>query len=427
MITICLLLILFLSIAIGTPIAVSLGLTAVGYFMLKGQWPFLFLVAQRLFAGCNSFELIAIPLFVLSGDIMYNGAISKALVNLAKSLIGWARGNLAMTTTLGAMFFGAVSGSGPATASAIGAIVATPMEEEGYPKAYTSAVIAASAPLGSLIPPSILMVIYGAAAGTSIAKMLLAGVGPGILFGVLFLLYEMYVGRKYSYGTVTAFSISKVFKALREGIWALIAPLIILGGIYSGTFTPTEAAAVTVFYSLFVGMCINHTIKLKSLPDILLTSSITSGAVLFVLGTVAAFGYVLTREGIPQKLTMLLTSTIKTPLVFLLVVQVILLVVGMLMNGSAAIMILTPLLLPAVLRYGIDPVYFGGLMVANLCVGMYTPPVAVTSFVSARVTGATFDETNKALMPLLLISVLAILILIFVPKIISYLPNALWR
>ncbi len=425
MLTCSLLTVLGISILVGAPIAVALGVTAVTYFLLKGQIGFLFLVAQRLFAGCNSFELIAIPLFVLSGDIMYNGAISKALVNLAKSLLGWAKGNMAMTTTLGAMFFGAVSGSGPATASAIGAIVANPMEEEGYPRAYTSAVIAASAPLGSLIPPSVLMVVYGAAAGTSIAKMLLSGVGPGILFGFIFILYEMYVGKKKGYGTVTPFSFRGLIKALRDGVWALIAPLIILGGIYSGTFTPTEAAAVTVFYSLFVGMCINRTIKFKDLPNILFNSSITSGSVMFVLGTVAAFGYVITREGIPQQLTVALTSAIKTQITFLLVVQIILLVAGMLMNGSAAIMILTPLLLPAVRQYGIDPVYFGGLMVANLCVGMYTPPVAVTSFVAARVTGATFDETNRALYPLLILSVIVILILIFVPGIISYLPDML--
>lgn len=184
MLTAWLMVILIASIAVGAPIAVALGLTAAGYFLLKGQSAFLFLVAQRLFAGCNSFELIAIPLFVLTGDLMLEGAISKALVNLAKSIVGWMRGSLALATTLGSAFFGAVSGSGPATASAVGSIVAQPMLEEGYPKPYISAVIAASAPLGTLIPPSILMVVYGAATGTSIAKMLMAGIGPGFYSAV---------------------------------------------------------------------------------------------------------------------------------------------------------------------------------------------------------------------------------------------------
>ncbi|ADE56280.1 TRAP transporter large permease [Aminobacterium colombiense] len=425
MLTAWLLAILAISIAVGAPIAVSLGLTAVGYFLLKGQASFLFLVAQRLFAGCNSFELIAIPLFVLSGDLMLDGAISKALVDLAKSMFGWVRGNLALTTTLGSMLFGAVSGSGPATASAIGSIVAEPMAEEGYPRAYTSAVIAASSPLGSLIPPSILMVVYGAASGASIAKMLMSGIGPGILFGVLFMVYEIHVGRRAQYGSVSPFSLSQFLVALRKGVWALIAPVIILGGIYSGIFTPTEAAAVTVFYSLFVGMVVNRTIKLKNLPSILLRSGVTSGAILFVLGTVAAFGYVITREGIPQQLTIAATSIIKTPIMFLIVSQVILVVAGMLMNGSAAIMLLVPLFLPTVRQYGIDPVYFGGLMVANLSIGMYTPPVAVTSYVASRIAGASFDETNRALVPFLVVSFIAIVILLLVPGIITFLPHYL--
>ena len=265
MLTAWLMVILIASIAVGAPIAVALGLTAAGYFLLKGQSAFLFLVAQRLFAGCNSFELIAIPLFVLTGDLMLEGAISKALVNLAKSIVGWMRGSLALATTLGSAFFGAVSGSGPATASAVGSIVAQPMLEEGYPKPYISAVIAASAPLGTLIPPSILMVVYGAATGTSIAKMLMAGIGPGVLFCGLFMIYEIFVGRKARYGSVAPFSIAQFLTALKQGIWALIAPLIILGGIYSGIFTPTEAAAVAVFYSLLIGVFVNRTIKLKDI------------------------------------------------------------------------------------------------------------------------------------------------------------------
>jgi len=417
--------ILIASIAVGAPIAVALGLTAAGYFLLKGQSAFLFLVAQRLFAGCNSFELIAIPLFVLTGDLMLEGAISKALVNLAKSIVGWMRGSLALATTLGSAFFGAVSGSGPATASAVGSIVAQPMLEEGYPKPYISAVIAASAPLGTLIPPSILMVVYGAATGTSIAKMLMAGIGPGVLFCGLFMIYEIFVGRKARYGSVAPFSIAQFLTALKQGIWALIAPLIILGGIYSGIFTPTEAAAVAVFYSLLIGMFVNRTIKLKDIPSILLRSGVTAGAIMFVLGTVSAFGYVITREGIPQQLTVAATSAVHSPLVFLIIVQFILIIAGMFMNGSAVIILLAPILYPTVIHYGIDPVYFGGLMVANLAIGMYTPPVAVTSYVAARIVGASFDETNKALIPFLIVSLVAIVILLIVPGIITFIPGYL--
>ena len=419
------LVVLFLSLAVGASIATSLGLTAITYFLTGGGTRLLFLIPQRFFAGCNSFELIAIPLFVLAGDLMLEGHISKALVNLAKSLVGWMQGSLALVTTLACMFFGAVSGSGPATTSAIGSIVAKPMEEERYPKSYTSAVLACSGPLGSLIPPSILMVVYGAATNTSISKMLLAGIGPGILFGVIFMAYEGYVGRKKKYGKVAPFSVQTLLSSLREGIWALMAPLIILGGIYGGIFTPTEAAAVAVFYSLFVGMFILKKITWRTLPGILYRSSVTTGVIMVVVWTVAAFGYAITRAGIPQQLSLAATSLVKTPLVFLIIAQVILLVAGMFMNGSAAILLLAPLLAPTVIQYGIDPVFFGAVMVANLAIGMYTPPVAVCSYVASRITGVSFDETNRALVPFLILSLVALALLLVFPQVIMFIPNAL--
>lgn len=422
--TVSLLLVLFVSLLAGSPIAVCLGLTAVAYFFITGESHLMFILAQRLFAGCNSFELIAIPLFVLSGDLMLEGAISEALVNLSKSLVGWVKGSLALVTTLGCMFFGAVSGSGPATASAIGSVVVNSMREEGYPMDYTSAVIACSGPLGTLIPPSILMVVYGVATGTSISKMLLSGIGPGLLFGIAFMIYEAYVGKKRDYGEVTPFSLARLGKAVKDGIWAIIAPLIILGGIYSGIFTPTEAASVTVIYSLIVGMFIYKAIKFQDLPRILYNSALTTGSIMIVVGTVAVFGYAITREGIPQSLTLAATSAISSPVAFLLISQVIILIAGMFMNGSAAILLLAPLLHPTVVHYGINPVVYGALMVSNLAIGMYTPPVAVTSYISSRITGVSFDATNKALIPFLIISVALIVLLVFCPWIISIIPEA---
>jgi len=419
------LLVLFAGLAVGASIATCLGLTAITYFVASGGINLLFLIPQRFFAGCNSFELIAIPLFILSGDLMLEGEISKALVNLAKSLVGWMRGSLALVTTLGCMFFGAVSGSGPATTSAIGSIVVKSMEEESYPKAYTSAVLSCSGPLGTLIPPSILMVVYGASTNTSISKMLLAGIGPGILFGVVFMAYEAYIGKKRGYGKVSPFSGRRLLVALRESAWALLAPIIILGGIYGGLFTPTEAASVAVFYSLFVGMCISKTISWRSLPEILYRSGVTTGVIMVVVGAVAAFGYSITRAGIPQQLSLAATSLVKTPLVFLLLSQGILLIAGMFMNGSAAILLLAPLLSPTVAKYGIDPVYFGALMVANLAIGMYTPPVAVCSYVASRIANVSFDETNRALLPFLVLSVVAISLLLLFPSVVTYIPHVL--
>ena len=419
------LLVLFASLVIGTTIAASLGLTAITYFLASGGTKMFFLVPQRFFAGCNSFELIAIPLFILSGDIMLEGEISKALVNLAKSLVGWIRGSLALVGTLACMFFGAVSGSGPATTSAIGSIVADAMKEENYPRPYASAVLACSGPLGTLIPPSILMVVYGVATSTSISRMLMAGIGPGILFGVVFMVYESYVGRKFGYGTVTPFSGPAVLSALREGIWALLAPLIILGGIYGGVFTPTEAAGVAAFYSHFVGLFIRKTISWRALPDIFYRSGVTTGVIMIVVGAVSAFGYAITRAGIPQQLSQLATNLVETPLVFLLISQFILIIAGMFLNGSAAILLLAPILLPSVLLYNIDPIFFGGLMVANLAIGMYTPPVAVCSYISSRIAGVSFDETNRAVLPFLVLSFLCIGLMLAFPQIVMYFPSLL--
>ncbi len=410
---------------VGASIATCLGFSAVTYFVATENFKLFFLIPQRFFAGCNSFELIAIPLFILSGDLMLEGAISETLVHLAKSMVGWIRGSLALVTTLGCMFFGAVSGSGPATTSAIGSIVVESMNEEKYPKPYTSAVLSCSGPLGTLIPPSILMVVYGASTNTSISKMLLSGIGPGILFGVAFMLYEVYVGRRYGYGRVTPFSWGNLARALRESVWALLAPIIILGGIYGGIFTPTEAAAVAVFYSLFVGMFVTKTIKTKAIPDILYRSGVTTGVIMVIVGAVAAFGYAITRAGIPQQLSLAATSYVKTSMVFLAVSQVIILVAGMFMNGSAAILLLAPLLAPTVAKYGIDPVYYGALMVANLAIGMYTPPVAVCSYVASRITNISFDETNRALVPFLVVSLLALAVLLLLPGVVTYIPHVL--
>ena len=421
------LVVLFGCLALGTSIAASLGLTAITYFVSGGGSRLLFLIPQRFFAGCNSFELIAIPLFVLAGDLMLEGEISKALVNLAKSLVGWLWGSLALVATLACMFFGAVSGSGPATTSAIGSIVAKSMEEENYPKSYTAAVLSCSGPLGTLIPPSILMVVYGAATGTSISKMLLAGIGPGILFGIVFMIYEAYIGKKFGYGKVIPFSGRSLLSALREGIWAIMAPIIILGGIYGGIFTPTEAAAVAVFYSMFVSIFVLKTISWRDLPGILYRSGVTTGVIMVVVGTVAAFGYAITRAGIPQQLSQAATSLVKTPLLFLIISQVILLVAGMFMNGSAAILLLAPLLFPTVMKYGIDPVFFGAVMVANLAIGMYTPPVAVCSYVASRITGVSFDKTNRALLPFLVLSIVAIALLLAFPSIVLYIPNTVFK
>lgn len=408
---------------IGVPIAISLALTAVFYFFANNEIFYTLMIAPRLFGGINSFELLAIPLFILSGDLLFEGKVSKTLVDFANSIVGSFKGGMAMVTTLACMFFGAVSGSGPATAAAIGAVVAPEMEKADYDKSFTAAVIAASGPLGVLIPPSVLMVVYGVVTGTSIGELLLAGIGPGIVFGLSLMFYEYYISAKRGYGGLQKFKFSNIIKAAREAIWALLIPVIILGGIYSGAFTPTEAAVIAVVYSLFVGMFIYKSIKIKTLPDIFIKSSITTATVMLVVGAVSCFGWVLTREQIPEMLTMAAIKNVSSPLGFLFITNIILIFAGMIENGSATILLLAPLLYPIAMNFGINPVYFGALMVANLAIGMVTPPVAVTLYVSARICDVTMGELTRAIMPFFFILLLALLILILFPSITMFIPN----
>lgn len=418
---------LVLLLALGMPIAVSLALTSVFYLLAHGESFTIEMMAQRIFGGINKFELIAIPLFILSGDLLYEGKISKSLVSFVKSFMGPVRGSLALVTTVSCMFFGALSGSGPATAAAIGAVVAPEMEEEGYPAEFTASVIAASGPLGVLIPPSILLLVYGAVTNTSVAKLFLAGIFPGVLYGILLMLYEWYVSVKYGYGKTESFSIVKFLRSTIRAGWALGAPIVILGGIYSGIFTPTEAAVVAVVYAYLVGRFVYKTISWSLVKDTLIKSSITSATILFIIAGVACFGWVLTREQIPEKLTLLVTSKVTSKFTFLMISNLILLIAGMFENGSAVIILLAPLLLPMALKYGIDPVFFGALMTANLAIGMCTPPVAVTLYVTSRICNISFDVIAKRILPFIGVMIIGLVILTLFPSLTMYIPNVLTK
>lgn len=422
------LLIIFLLLAlIGVPIAISLALTAVSYFFINHEVFYTLIIAPRLFGGINSFELLAIPLFILSGDLLFAGRVSKTLVDLANSIVGSLKGAMAIVTTLACMFFGAVSGSGPATAAAIGSVVAPEMEKAGYDRVFTASVICASGPLGVLIPPSILMVVYGVVTGTSIGALLLAGIGPGLVFGLALMLYEYYYSRKMGYGSTQKFNLRNVGKAVREAIWALMIPIIILGGIYSGAFTPTEAAVVAVVYALVVGMFVYKSITLKTLPEIFLRSGVTTATILFIVGAVACFGWVLTREQIPEHLTAAALSHVSSPLMFMLICNIILIFAGMIENGSACILLLAPLMFPIAVQYGIDPVYFGAIMVANLAVGMITPPVAVTLYVSSRICNVPMSKLIPAIMPFFFVLIAALAVLVLFPSITLTIPNLVFK
>jgi C4-dicarboxylate transporter DctM subunit len=412
---------------IGVPIAVSLIMTAVVYFVGTGDIFYIQIISQRMFGGVASFELLAIPMFILSGDLLFEGQVSKSLVQLANSLVGHVRGSMSIVTTLACMFFGSVSGSGPATAAAIGSVVAPEMEKSGYDKAFTGAVITASGPLGILIPPSILMVVYGVVTNTSIGALLISGIGPGIVFGVFLMAYEWHISKKRGYGAkAEPFSVARVVKAIKDAVWALLIPVIILGGIYSGLFTPTEAAGVAVVYALFVGLVILRTLTVKSLFKILLNSSMTTATVMLVVAGVACIGWVLAREQIPEHLAALALSNVSSPLMFMLICNVILFFAGMIENGSACILLLSPLMFPISQQYGIDPVYFGAITVANLAIGMMTPPVATTLYVAAKVTKVPLSKLIPEIYPMVFVYFAALAVLLAFPEITMTLPKLMF-
>ncbi|MDO5115627.1 MAG: TRAP transporter large permease [Synergistaceae bacterium] len=410
---------------VGLPIAFSLGLTAVAYFFYTDNLRYLIVLAQRMFNGINSFELIAIPLFILAGDLMYEGKISQALVNLAKSLAGSVRGSMAIIATLACMFFGAVSGSGPATTSAISSVMAKGMKEDGYPPVFSACSVAAAGPLGSLIPPSITMVVYGVTTNTSVGELLLAGVWPGVVFGLCLMVYEFYICKKHNYGTILPFSLSNLVKNFVVSIPALLTPVIILGGIYSGIFTPTEAGGTAVFYALLVGMFWSRSIKIKDLPRILLTSGVAAATIIIIIGNVSCLSFVLTREQIPERLAAMAVESLSSPWQFLLVVNIIYIFAGMIENGSSAIVMLAPILHPIALKFGIDPVFFGAMTVANLAIGMVTPPMAASLYIAGRIFDVEIPDVIKGIMPFFYVMLVGLLIVCLTAPMVTWLPSVL--
>lgn len=393
--------------------------------LVSGQSFLIQSMAPRIFAGMNSFPLLAIPLFIVTGDFLSSGKISDTLLDLANSLVGSIKGSLAIVTIVSCMFFGAVSGSAVATASAIGSVVAPEVDKMGYDKKFIAAIIAAAGPLGILIPPSIPMVLFGAVTGTSIAALLLAGIGPGVLFGLILIIYSYIYARRKNYVSQINFSFANVIDKLKKAFWALLSPVIILGGIYSGIFTPTEAAAIAAIYSLFVGMCVYRSIKLKDLHKLLLKSSITNATIMIITASIILFNWVLARERIPQLLTNTVINYIHSPLAFLFFAIIVILIAGMFIDIPAAIILLAPLFMPMVRNFGINPVYFGGLIVAGLAIGLITPPVALTLYVSSMVTGVSVNKLIKEIIPIVIIMIIGVVILIFVPDIIMFIPKAL--
>lgn len=408
---------------IGLPIAFVLGASST-LALMAGDVN-LSVVIQRMFAGSGSFTLLAIPFFVLAGNLMSSGGISRRLVNLCNSLFGHISGGLAMVAVVTCAFFAAISGSSAATAAAVGAIIIPEMLKNRYDKNFAAATIASSAELGVIIPPSIGLIQYGVATETSISDLFMAGFIPGIFICVTLCIVAHILTKKQGFVPSEKKSAKERISAFKDAILALLMPVIILGGIYTGFFTPTEAAVVSVFYGLIVGTFIYREIKLADLKEILLNSVLTMATVLMIMAASNAFGWVLTKEQVPQAVAQAFLGMSSSKIVFLLLVNVMLLIVGMFCEAGAAMVILAPLLAPVASTLGIDMVHFGIIMMTNLAIGMVTPPVGVNLYVVCDSAKVKIEGMLKYLVIYFGILILDLMIITFAPPMSLTLPNLL--
>jgi C4-dicarboxylate transporter DctM subunit len=415
--------VLMIVLAIPIPIAVAIG-TAIGYFMMDLN---LVQVALSMYTGVEPFPLVTVPLFVFAGSLMEQGGMARRIVNMAQSMIGNYTGSLGLVAVLGCAFFAALSGSGPATTAAIGAVMIPSMIKQKWDPAMGGAIAAAGGALGSLIPPSNLMIIYGIVAEQSIPRLFLAGFIPGFVATALLMVTVYIIAKKRNYvGDGVEFSWSEVRRTLVDGKWAILAPFIILGGIYSGAFTPTEAASVAVFYALLIGGVAYKELTIKKIFACLKVTAMISGAVLIIVGPAKAFGELMSLLSVPDMIGDALSGVTESPFILLMIISVILIITGMFLESIAQIILLTPLLLPIVMALGIDPIVFGIIMVISCEVGFLTPPVGANLFVAARITNLGIDKISIAVLPFLLAYIGVLIFVSLFPDVVTWLPDLVY-
>ena len=401
---------------LSVPIGIAIGVATLITIIYSGSLPLGFL-AKELVTSVDSFPLMAVPFFILAGEIMGKGGISQRLFGVAGALVGNKTGGLAIATIITCMFFAAISGSGPATVAAIGGVMIPAMVQAGYDRRFATATVAAAGSIGIIIPPSIPMVMFGVTASVSVGDLFISGIIPGVLIGAAMMVWAWYYSKKMGYtGLEEKTSLKKIGKAIWDAKWALLIPVIILGGIYGGIFTPTEAAVVAVVYGLFAAMVLYRELSIKELPKVIYESALTTATVLIIVGAANAFGKLLTLEQIPTKIANGLISISSNPTVIILLITLILLIVGMFMDPLAAIIILTPILLPIVTQVGYDPLHFGALMIINLAVGYFTPPVGVNLFVGSSISGVPMGPLSKAVFPYVISMLIILLLVTFIPQ-----------
>ena len=404
---------MLLAFMLSISVAVSIGIASI-----VGAWQanlnFL-AVVKEMFAAINKFPLAAIPFFILAGNLMESGGISTRLVDFAKSIVGGVQGGLGATCVLTCMIFAAVSGSSVATTFAIGAILIPALIKHGYPTNYAAALQATSAELGVIIPPSIPMILYGVSAEVSIGELFISGFGPGLLIGGALMVFVIVYARIKGYGKGDKEGKLPFLLATRKAMLALFMPVIILGGIYGGVFTPTEASVVAVFYAFIVGVFVYRETRFSDLPRVLKKSVISSAVIMFIIANAGLFSYLITRAGVPDRIAAFLVEILQSPVLFLLGVNAALFVIGMFIETSASIIVLAPILAPVAVHFGIDPVHFGIIMIVNLALGMITPPFGVNLFAACTVARISLDQIIPRLLPFVLVILVCLMAITFMP------------
>jgi len=415
---------LFLLFLMGIPITFSLGVAAVGGLLLTGT-P-LVVVVQKLWTAVDTFPLVAVPLFILAGDIMSVGGITRRLVDFSQALVGHLTSGLAMVAVVACMFFAAVSGSAIADAAAIGGLLIPAMVANRYHAPFSASLVAAAGTIGPIIPPSIPMVLYGVMTNTSIAKLFAGGFLPGVLMGVGLMIYSYYVGKRRGYvGREQRATLSEVLRGLANALLAMFMPVIIIGGIIGGVFTPTESGVIAVVYALLLGLFVYRELSWRDLPKLLYATGLLTGKILFILGPASIFSFLLTVEGIPQQVTEAIGRLNPSWFTMLLFINVLLLIVGTFLDTISALFIFTPLLLPMAMAVGVDPIHFGIIVSVNLTIGMITPPVGVALFVTAGIAKLSIREMMRDLTPMIVVLIVALAITTYWTDMVMWIPRML--
>ena len=415
-------LLFFVLLLSSTPIAIVLGFTTLLAAIFLTEIP-IYMVPQMMFSALDSFIILAVPMFILTGDIVGNGRTAKKLIDFSKSLLGQMAGGLGITTILACMVFSAITGSSLTGIVAIGAVMFPALIKANYEKNFSLGLITASSSLGILIPPSIPMIIYALVMGVSVGHVFMAGFGPGIVIGLVFMGYSWYLAKRNGWIGEKRSSWSVVLHKAKDGIWALMLPIIVLGGIYGGIFTTTEAAAVSVIYSLFIELFIYRSMNFSKFFSIVKNSAVLSGCLLFIFSCGTTFSWFLTNQQIPHKMAEFVLGFITQPWMFLLGVNILLLIVGFFLDIASAILIFGPIFYPLIISYNIDPVHFGIIMILNLELGFLTPPVGFNLFVASSATKASILEVSRSVLPFIVILLVCLILITYFPSISMVLPK----